>query len=495
MVEREIKLEVRDDFRMPDLSGVAAGVVVRGEPEEIVLDATYYDAFDLRLLRRGITLRHRSDGGWTLKISTGDRRSLSRHEIVLDGAAGQVPEQAVDILRAHLGRETLGEVGSLHTARRRTLLRDGGGGELAEVVEDEVTPRPPLGRKGGPWRELEVELRPAGDEMLLGRVAEVLRDAGARRSRGMPKLVRAVGRETLGEIATIPEARGTTDAIVRAREAIESAVSRFLAHDPLVVLDVDPEDVHQTRVGLRRLRTHLRNFRPVLARPWADDLRREIRWFARLLGDVRDLDVMQATLAASSQALGEDERAALRAIETKLGSERTRTHERLLLARRESRFAELAERLAEAAASPPLAPEAEAVRVERLMRRPARRVGRAVKAVGRPPADPDLHRVRRRARDLRFAGEALAPSLGRPAARLAGAAEGLQDVLGEHQDAVVLRERLRLAAEGTSWRTGLAAGELSARQTAIAEEARADADAAWRRVKRRRRRLRRATRT
>jgi CHAD domain-containing protein len=113
-----------------------------------------------------------------------------------------------------------------------------------------------------------------------------------------------------------------------------------------------------------------------------------------------------------------------------------------------------------------------------------------VKAAGRPPADPELHRVRRRARDLRYAGEALAPSLGRPAAKLARAAKRLQDVLGEHQDAIVLRERLRLAAQGTSWRTGLAAGELSARQAAIAEEARADADPAWRRLKRRGRRLR-----
>lgn len=53
MVEREIKLEIRNDFRMPDLSGVATGVVVAaGEPEDIVLDATYYDAYDLRLLRR-----------------------------------------------------------------------------------------------------------------------------------------------------------------------------------------------------------------------------------------------------------------------------------------------------------------------------------------------------------------------------------------------------------------------------------------------------------
>jgi inorganic triphosphatase YgiF len=345
MVEREIKLGIPGDFRMPDLSGVATGVVA-GEPEDIVLDATYYDAYDLRLLRRGITLRHRSDSGWTLKLPADDHGSLSRREIALDGTADQPPEQAVDILRAHLGRARLHQVGSLHTARRRTLLRDAGGGELAEVVEDEVTPRPPLGREGGPWREIEAELRPAGDETILERVEKALRKAGARRHRGMPKLVRAVGPEALDERAAAPpEARGSTEALVRAHEAIASAVGRFLAHDPLVVLDVDPEDVHQARAGLRRLRTHLQTFRAVLARPWADDLRAEARWFAHVLGEVRDLDVMRATLAASSPALEEDDRVALGAIDARLASERARAHERVLAARREPRFAELVERL------------------------------------------------------------------------------------------------------------------------------------------------------
>jgi hypothetical protein len=69
--ERELKLGVWPEFEPPDLESV----VKRGEmgPQvERRLDAVYFDTSDLRLLRRGVTLRFRrgEDAGplWTVKL-------------------------------------------------------------------------------------------------------------------------------------------------------------------------------------------------------------------------------------------------------------------------------------------------------------------------------------------------------------------------------------------------------------------------------------------
>ena len=50
--------------------------------------------------------------------------------------------------------------------------------------------------------------------------------------------------------------------------------------------------------------------------------------------------------------------------------------------------------------------------------------------------------MRKAAKRLRYAAESADPALSEPAARLAGRAEALQELLGEHQDTVVARSVL-----------------------------------------------------
>ena len=110
-----------------------------------------------------------------------------------------------------------------------------------------------------------------------------------------------------------------------------------------------------------------------------------------------------------------------------------------------------------------------------------RRLRKAVKALGDDPSDGDLHRVRIRAKRVRYAAQAA----GAPT-RIIDRAKALQDVLGEHQDAVVAEERIRaLVAElrGTG-RTALAAGRLIERQRQRRSRARASWRKAWKRLAR-----------
>jgi CHAD domain-containing protein len=58
----------------------------------------------------------------------------------------------------------------------------------------------------------------------------------------------------------------------------------------------DPEGIHQMRVAVRRLRGILSAFAPLLPpehRRWASN---ELRWFADVLGEARNLDVLAAEL-------------------------------------------------------------------------------------------------------------------------------------------------------------------------------------------------------
>ncbi len=74
--------------------------------------------------------------------------------------------------------------------------------------------------------------------------------------------------------------------------ALQKHYQKSIKHEADVLADEDPENLHQMRVGMRRLRTAIQVFGFALDLPKATSERR-IRTFAQTLGQVRDLDVMQ----------------------------------------------------------------------------------------------------------------------------------------------------------------------------------------------------------
>ena len=114
-----------------------------------------------------------------------------------------------------------------------------------------------------------------------------------------------------------------------------------------------------------------------------------------------------------------------------------------------------------------------------LVRRPWKRLQRAVAGLGEDPPDPALHEVRIRAKRIRYAAEAAAGVIGKPARRLAGAVAELQGVLGDMQDAVVAESWLRQAATSMSAAQALTAGELVTLQRQQQQDCRSGWPAAW----------------
>lgn len=299
----------------------------------------------------------------------------------------------------------------------------------------------------------------------------------------------------------------TADAV---RVAIATGTSRLLIHDPGVRIGTDAEDVHQARVAIRRLRSDLHTFGPVLDAQWTSKVRSELGWIAQLLGAVRDTDVLLARLRDQAAALAPEDESAASALLGRLEAQRRRARARLLRAMEARRYRVLVEVLIDASSVPPLAevepvlpcaagcegapalvPDGGSVPLGRLpaldvvpalARRPWRRLLAAVRDLGADPPDEALHRVRVAAKGCRYAAEAATPLFGKPARRFAEAIAGLQGVLGDLNDAVVAEGWLRSEAARGPLAQAVVAGELIAVQRSAAASCRAAWPSAWERA-------------
>jgi CHAD domain-containing protein len=245
--------------------------------------------------------------------------------------------------------------------------------------------------------------------------------------------------------------------------------------------------VHQARVGTRRLRSHLRTFRPLLDRVWADGLRDELGWFAEELGAVRDREVLHERLLVLVGSLPPEDVRPAASLAATLAADMAAARNRLLEAMSTSRYFELIDRLVEAAARPVLTPQASepaARSLPALVVRPWRDLRRAARALDEQSPDEELHRTRILAKRVRYASEAAAPAVGGDAARFAKLAAGLQEVLGEHQDSITMQMWLRSAAGAR--RRAFVAGELCAIEARRATDSRASWPAAWHELDRKR---------
>lgn len=77
--------------------------------------------------------------------------------------------------------------------------------------------------------------------------------------------------------------------------AVEKHFNKTIKHEAEVLKDQDPEALHQMRVGMRRLRTAVTGFAPALDLPSAAQ-EKQIGKIARILGELRDLDVLKEAL-------------------------------------------------------------------------------------------------------------------------------------------------------------------------------------------------------
>jgi CHAD domain-containing protein len=488
--EREVKLSAPVGFQMPELSDVGIGLsAVR---EERLLRTVSWDTPDLRLIRWGCVLRHRDESGsggtsrtWTVKLAnTGEGSLQVRDEHDFEGSPSHPPTAAVDLVRAYVRGAPLAPVVRMRTARRVVSLLAPDGRRLAEVDDDDVTVYE--GRRiAGRFRELEVEVIEDCPQTLLETVVGRLRAAGAGDPAGGNKVAQALGaRAAVPPEVVVDVLDRSSAAAAVVRRAIASSVARLMRYDPALRVSDDPEDVHQARVATRRLRSDLRTFAPLIEPGWAGELSDELRWLAAELGAVRDAEVLLERLRAATGRLPAEDAPSGMAVASLLEAEVASGRARLLAAIREDRYFALLDRLVEAARSPSLTELAEAPAAEvlpALLAVPWSRLRRDAGRLRPDSPDEELHAARIRAKRCRYAAEAAAPVSGPAYSAFAKTVAGLQEVLGDHQDAVIAARWLRERA--SSGPHPFAAGQLWAGQQALASESRAAWPAAWAAVK------------
>ncbi|HET6561688.1 MAG TPA: CYTH and CHAD domain-containing protein [Marmoricola sp.] len=448
-LEIERKYDVAADTRVPDLTGTA-GVTSVADPVEHRLVATYFDTAGLRLLRAGISLRRRAGGhdeGWHLKLPDegGGRHEL--HVPLTAGSEDEVPAELRDLVLGRVRREPLAPVARLRTNRTVHVLL-GGGTPLAELCDDRVSAETMAGDPAvDAWREWELELL-AGPAKLLDQSEPLILAAGATLAAGPSKVRRALGDRLLTSGTPGPGREGSTRELLC--HHLAHHVERLQRED-LLLRAGEHEGVHQMRIAARRLRSALATYRRVFAPGTTDGLREELRWLGRLLAGARDAQVLRERLVelAATQPPEVILGPVVRRIEAELDAAFRRDRERALEELRGERYLRLLDTLDAFAADPPFAARADKPAgkvLPSLLERDLRRMRKRHKAWRRSePGQRDhaLHEVRKAAKRLRYAAETAEPVLGRRARRWAAAAQGVQQLLGEHQDTVVARTVLR----------------------------------------------------
>jgi len=453
--EYERKLEAPEGFELPDLGG---------DPLETrVFTSVYYDTAAGSLARAGITLRRRTERGksvWQLKLPTAD----ARLELEEPGGPAEIPESLRKLLRAHLRHGPVAPVAELRTRRHGSLVARNG--TTAEVTVDEVAVMDAL-RVAQEFVEVEIELRGGSPKRLDEIVGEVA-EAGARPTDGTPKVFRALG------IAAV-KADSSAEPFERLRALLRTQLREILAHDPGTRLGTDPESLHDMRVAVRRSRALLLAGRKLIAAD-TQALEDELRWIGSVLGSVRDLDVMLAHLHEKAAELGPPDTKTAERLLRKLEQRRTRARRALLRALDSDRYLSLLDRFEQEIEA--LQPSGADTSLDALARKQVKKLREAVSALDDDPPDAALHALRKLGKRARYASE------------LAGhddvvkRAKELQDVLGEHQDAVVAEETLRELAAAASPPEALAAGRLVEDERERRAEARATWWKAWKRLKR-----------
>jgi CHAD domain-containing protein len=264
-------------------------------------------------------------------------------------------------------------------------------------------------------------------------------------------------------------------------QTIARSVADHIANAPGAVLGRDPEGLHRARVATRRLRSDLLTFEPLLDSTWSRSLRSDLRQLAAVLGAVRDSDVLILRFEDGAGRL--PNRDGIDALVAGLAEARRAQRAQLLTFMASAEYTVLLDRLVEAARNPALGRgvPSSVKKLDRLVRRPWRRLAKAVNRLPEDPPDEMLHAVRIRAKRARYAAEAVAPGFGRPARRFARRAKRLQRALGVIQDAAVAHEWLLSWSSGRDDPQGVfVAGQLAGLEIARRSAARSAWRDAWR---------------
>ena len=426
------------------------------------LDSTYFDTPEHSLREQGMALRVRRIGArrvQTLKVlGNGGASSLQDHlefEAELDGDTPDlslIPDESLQDSFAEAGiQERLGPVFTTTISRHSIPLQfDDCEVELAldrgEIVSGDT--RLPVSEaefelvSGKPSRLYELALA------LSEKIPFVL-ERRTKAGRGYdihvdpePAAVKAKA------IALTPEMTVAEAFVIAAR----ACLAQICANEPVVLGSMDPEGVHQMRVGVRRFRALVSAFRPFLAPEARAFLKEELRWLQQVLGPAREWDVFIAeTLApiearlADAPGLALMRKAALAARDEAYESARVQLRERRyteFLLRTDLLLEDGSWALPGVAHGNGLPPRPIGEVAREILERNDRKL-RKLSKKHHELSDAELHRIRILGKKMRYSAEFFGSLYDKRALeRQLSVLKRIQDALGSLNDAVTGRRQL-----------------------------------------------------
>jgi CHAD domain-containing protein len=296
------------------------------------------------------------------------------------------------------------------------------------------------------FTELEAELQ-SGNEADLESVAALLRDEAGLTPAQFSKFERGLQAAGL-EMVSLRDTPDVPD--ICADDPILSLLYHYLARQSGIVLrehpraleGIDPEGVHQMRVSTRRLRVVMKAFRNMLGDEAVTRFNAELRWLARNLGRARDADVIEQGARNSGDSGAEHY---LRF----LGQEKISAYEHLADILQSERCAELETELQAFVAAGPARRMQEqfgtlsaAAPAQEFIYAALNKLLAHGDAIDADVPARQLHKLRIEVKRFRYLLDFFSTVQTDEWLPLTEAVKKLQDVLGEHQDAVTAQARL-----------------------------------------------------
>lgn len=246
---------------------------------------------------------------------------------------------------------------------------------------------------------------------------------------------------TVDPPAPAPPGKAIDPGVLHLTRLVERRLHQLQRLQRFARTDDPVEAVHQLRVASRRLRAFVDLFGPLTLLDAADTAKKTLRRVTRAVRDLRDADVQSERLQKRvARATSEPERVALyhlleraRARRKKLVAKAARDLEHIDMAVPAAALRAMLDELARRAESP----SANYALLAELAYEPIVSAVRQLQPRGSHPVTAEaLHEYRLSLKKLRYAAEFIEPALGERFAEVHRRAKQLQDLLGDHQDAV-----------------------------------------------------------
>ena len=298
---REIELKL--DVPIHSLPRLTQQLAVQGraasarKPASLV--SVYFDTKKLKLHNNGLSLRVRRIGRrhvQTIKQENGASAAPVRPQRM--GARNRARRSLISTRRGDTAlapllskklRRGLKPVFATRVRRKVFQIRSGDSEVELSIDRGKIE----AGRKSSPLCELELELK-QGETADLFKLAKTLAEEVPVQLAVRSKAERGYALLTTEKPAAVkaePIAIAPDNDVQSAFQVIARACLHQLVANQPIMLDGDPEGLHQMRVSLRRLRAAISLFSDMLGDPQTDALKAEFKWISGELGPARELDI------------------------------------------------------------------------------------------------------------------------------------------------------------------------------------------------------------